>query len=167
MADFLTLGKILEQQTEEKLPGEAVYVDQWQAWVTVRELTGKERGEYLGQCMDKEGNVNFKKLNPYMVVLATRYPDPNFPPSEEHPHHKEFPGLKDEKGDYITDPHPQRGESIFKIGHMGVLNQGSGAALEQLAQVAGRLSLLRPEDVTKKKKTSEPEEWENADSTTE
>ncbi len=149
---------------EVELLREPVWVDRWKTWVTVEELTGTDRGEYLGQCMDKEGNVNFKKLNPLMAVKTARYPDSEFPPDLEHPHYKEFPGLKNEQGTFITDPHPKAGELIFNISQMGPLNKKSGAALEQIAQVAGRLSALRPEDVDKKKMISKTEDWENEDS---
>jgi hypothetical protein len=171
---FIDASKIIElsltageQETRDKksiLVNESVYVDQWETWVTVRELTGTERGEYLGQCMDQKGKVNFKKLNPYMVILCTRYPDPHFPPPEDAPHRGEFPGLKNEQGEYITDPHPKRSDLMFKIDHMGILNKGSGAALEKVAQVAGRLSALRPEDVEKKDETSGTDDWENSSS---
>lgn len=158
---------IVKIALEADLLSESVYVDRWGTWVTVQELTGKERGEYLGQCMDKEGNVNFKKLNPLMAVLSARYPDPYYPPKEDHPHYKEFPGLKDEQDNFLTDPHPKAGQIIFNLSQMGPLNQKSGAALEQIAQVAGRLSALRPEDVEKKKKTLNSDDWESEPSTIE
>jgi len=150
---------------EADLISESVWVDRWKTWVTVQELTGKERGEYLGQCVDKEGNVNFKKLNPLMAVISAHYPDPDYPPDSEHPHYGEFPGLKNEQGEFITDPHPKAGQVIFNLSQMGPLNARSGAALEQIAQVAGRLSALRPEDVEKKKKPlGITEDWESVDS---
>lgn len=170
---FIDASKIIELHNNPEAGGksllanESIYVEQWGGWITVRELTGTERGEYLGQCMDKDGKVNFKKLNPYMVVLCSRYPDPNFPPAEDAEHRDEFPGLKNEAGSFATDPHPKAGQLMFKIEQMGILNKGSGAALEKVAQVAGRLSALRPEDVEKKGQTSETDDWENSSSTTE
>ncbi len=165
MNDSFDIAKIA---LETELIREPVYVDRWKKWVTVQELSGTERGEYLGQCMDKEGNVNFKKLNPLMAVTSARHPDPDFPPSPDHPHYLEFPGLKDESGNYTSNPDPDAGELCFNRSQMGPLNKKSGAALEQIAQVAGRLSALRPEDIEKKKKPlGITEDWEKEDSTDE
>jgi hypothetical protein len=145
------------------------YVERWKSWITIEELSGTQHGEYMGQCIDKERNINFKKLNVLMAVTASRFPDSEFPPDKDHPHYAEFPGLQDESGNFITSPHPKAGQVMFNLSQMGPLNKRSGAALAAIGKRAGEISGLTPEDLEKKKKKSdqEPEDWEIVDSTTE
>lgn len=125
------------------------WVERWNRWVTIRELTGSQRSKLLQQCTEidgKKATVNLEKLYPMLVVLSVRYPDPSNLPPSDHEHFHEFPGANGKP------KHPRAGKPIFtSIADMGPLNAGSGNILELLNKPAAELSGLRPEDVEEKK----------------
>lgn len=139
---------------ETPLENRPFWVEKWNRWVTVRELTGSQRSKLLQQCTEidgKKATINLEKLYPMLVVLSIRYPDPiNLPPND-HPHFHEFPGANGKKA------HPRAGKPIFSsLADIGPLNQGSGNILELLNKPAAEMSGLRPEDVEEKKPISDP-----------
>jgi len=138
---------------ETPLKNRAVWVPQWQRWVTVRELKGKERSNLLEQCTDvagKKAKVNLVKLYPMMVVLSVRYPDPSFPPPPDDPNYHKFPGANG------LPAHPRAGQRIFEnMQDIVALNESGGGVLELLNKPASELSGLREEDIEEKKDTSE------------
>lgn len=144
---------------ETPLKNRAVWIDQWQRWVTVRELKGKERSKLLQDCTDVEGKkakVNLVKLYPMMVVLSVRYPDPNYPPSPDDPNYSKFPGING------IPAHPMAGRPIFHdMRDIMPLNEGGGGVLELLNKPASELSGLREEDIEEKKPSLEENIVEN------
>lgn len=138
---------------ETPLKQKSVWVPQWQRWVTVRELRGKERSKLLQDCTDVEGKkakVNLVKLYPMMIILSVRYPDPNFPPPEDDPNYAKFPGLNG------ASAHPKAGQPIFQdMRDIMPLNEGGGGVLELLNKPASELSGLREEDIEEKKPSLE------------
>jgi len=134
---------------ETPLEQRPFWVERWNRWVTVRELTGSQRSKLLQQCTEidgKKATVNLEKLYPMLVVLSVRYPDPSNLPELDHPHFHEFPGANGKPA------HPKAGKPIFNnIADMGPLNAGPGNILELLNKPAAELSGLRPEDVEEKK----------------
>lgn len=97
------------------IKSEAVFVPEWDVAIEVRGMTGEQRGAYLGQVIDKKGNMDFRKMYPQLLIIS------------------------------CFDP--ETGDPIFLQGDLDALVGKSGKALEQLAQVARRLSGLNPEDV--------------------
>lgn len=162
---------ILQAVAESALDNESYYVEKWKKWVTIRELAGNERADLFKKSTDKKGDkseFNQRKFYGLVTILSTRFPDPKYPPSKDHPHYREFPGATDEQGNVITPPHPGAGQLCFKPVHIDMLLEKSGAALERIGQVASRLSLLNPTDLEEKKASSENGEdlEESKDSTT-
>lgn len=148
--DFEDYRQIAFETPLEQRP---FWVEKWKKWVTIRELTGEERGELLDKCTEivgKKAKVNIKKLYPMLVILSVRYPDPSFSPAHDHPHHHEYPGVNGSK------KHPKAGQLIFSMRDIGLLNQKSGSVLELLNKPAAELSGLREEDIEEKKDTSDP-----------
>ena len=147
--DFEDYRQIAFETPLEQRP---FWVDKWKKWVTIRELTGEERGELLDKCTEivgKKAKVNIKKLYPMLVILSVRYPDPNFLPTHDHPHYHQYPGVNGSK------KHPKAGQPIFSMRDIGLLNQKSGSVLELLNKPAAELSGLREEDIEEKKDTLE------------
>lgn len=137
---------------ETPLEHRAFWVEKWNRWVTIRELTGEERGDLLDKCTEmigKKAKVNIKRLYPMMVILSVRYPDANFLPPADHPHYNEFPGVNGKP------KHPKAGQLVFSMRDIGLLNQKSGGILELLNKPAAEMSGLREEDLEEKKPTSE------------
>ncbi len=138
---------------ETPLEQRPFWVERWNRWVTVRELTGTQREKLLQQCTEINGQtatVNLEKLYPMLFVLSVRYPDPATLPDPNHEHFHEFPGANGKP------KHPRAGKPIFNnLADMGPLNAGSGTILELLNKPAAELSGLRPEDVEEKKPSSE------------
>jgi len=135
------------------LENQPFWVDKWNRWVTVRELTGTQREKLLQQCTEIEGKkatVNLEKLYPMLVVLSIRYPDPMYLPDPDHKHFHEFPGANGKP------KHPRAGKPIFtSMVDIGPLNAGPGSILELLNAPAAKMSGLRPEDVEEKKPSLE------------
>lgn len=138
---------------ETPLQNRSVWVPQWQRWVTVRELKGKDRSKLLQDCTDmvgKKAHVNLVKLYPMMTILSIRYPDPSFPPASDDPNYSKFPGLNG------VPRHPKAGQQIFTdMRDVMALNEGGGSVLELLNKPASELSGLREEDIEEKKDTLE------------
>jgi hypothetical protein len=138
---------------ETPLKSKSLWVPQWNRWVTVRELKGKERSKLLQDCTDVEGKkakVNLVKLYPMMTILSIRYPDPSFPPPVGDPNYHKFPGANG------LPAHPKAGQQIFTdMRDIMALNEGGGSVLELLNKPASELSGLREEDIEEKKDTSE------------
>lgn len=135
------------------------YVERWDRWVTIREMTGKERAELMERCTTREGSkakVNIKLFTGLLAVLSVRYPNPKFPPDADHPHEKEFPGLKNEQGEYLTAPHPKAGQPIFNNTQVGPLLETPGSILDDLGKPAMELSGMNESDLEEKKDTSDP-----------
>lgn len=135
------------------------YVERWEKWVTVRELTGEQRSELMERCTTRKGTeakVNLKLFSGLLVMLSVRYPNPEFPPSPDHLHEKEFPGLKNEQGEYLIPPHPKAGQPIFNESQVGPLLQSPGSILDDLGKPAMELSGMSEKDLEEKKDTSDP-----------
>jgi hypothetical protein len=129
------------------------WVERWNKWVIIHELSGEERSELLDKCTEvtgKKAKVNVKRLYPMLVVLSVCYPDQNFLPSADHPHYHEYPGVNGVRA------HPKAGQPVFTLRDIGLLNQGSGAVLELLNKPAAELSGLREEDIEEKKEDFDP-----------
>jgi hypothetical protein len=139
---------------ETPLEHRPFWVEKWNRWVIIRELTGEERGDLLDKCTEmvgKKAKVNIKRLYPMMVILCVRYPDANFLPPSDHPHFNEYPGANGKPA------HPKAGQPIFNgLRDIGLLNQKSGGILELLNKPAAEMSGLREEDLEEKKDTSDP-----------
>lgn len=138
---------------ETPLKNKSVWVPDWNRWVTIRELKGKDRSKLLQDCTDmvgKKAKVNLVKLYPMMIILSIRYPDPNFPPPLDDPNYLKFPGLNG------LSAHPKAGQRIFEdVRDFMALNEGGGSVLELLNKPASELSGLREEDIEEKKPSSE------------
>jgi hypothetical protein len=138
---------------ETPLRQKPFWVPQWNRWVTVRELKGKERSKLLQDCTDVEGKkakVNLVKLYPMMTILSIRYPDPNFPPPVDDPNYDKFPGING------LPAHPKAGQPVFPdMRDWIALNERGGGVLELLNKPASELSGLREEDIEEKKPSLE------------
>lgn len=148
--DFEDYRKIAFETPLEQRP---FWVEKWNRWVTVKELTGAERADLLDKCTEmhgKKAKVNIARLYPMMVILSVRYPDPSCIPSSDDPHFHEYPGANGKPA------HPKAGQLIFSMRDIGFLNQKSGGILEQLNKPAAEMSALREEDIEEKKDTSDP-----------
>jgi len=138
---------------ETPLEQRPFWVEKWNRWVMLRELTGEERGDLLDKCTEIEGKkakVNIKKLYPMMVILSVRYPDSVCLPPVDHPHFHEYPGANGKP------KHPKAGQLIFSMRDIGLLNQKSGGVQELLNKPVAEMSGLREEDIEEKKDTSDP-----------
>src|SRR6266705_1418956 len=150
-----------------KFRKKGLWVDAWEAWVMVQELTGEERSALIEANFNlKTKKINQKTLYPHLVIVSTRYVDADcvVDPVEvkeldengdevtrtiPHPHLPEFMALMQ---NVASDP--QAGQLIFQLPDRDNLNKTSGAVLELVAQVASRLSGLLPEQSESKKSTS-------------
>lgn len=57
------------------IKSEKVTVEEWGVEVEVRGMTGEARAEIMEQAVDKEGNMNFKKLFPTIIIASTYDPE--------------------------------------------------------------------------------------------
>lgn len=155
---------LVETALDTDLERQPFWVEKWKRWVLIQELSGTERSGLLESCTiiekkeggKKEGRLNLKKLYPLMAVLSIRYPHPDYLPEKDHPHYAEYPGAVDEDGNYLRPPLPAKkaGELAFTLQQVGPLNKKSGAVLEKINEIAGKMSGLRPEDLEEKKDDS-------------
>ena len=103
--------KILNAKDQRK---EKVYIDEWDAEIEVRSMTGKERADLLRKCMirdDKgEREVDFEKLTVH-AIIACCYD-------------------------------PETGEKLFEETDRDMLNTKNAGALEKLSETAFKLSGL-------------------------
>jgi hypothetical protein len=137
---------------ETPLEQQPFWVEKWNRWVILRELTGKERADLLDKSTEmigKKAKVNIEKLYPMMVILSVRYPDPSCLPEADHPHFHEYPGANGKP------KHPKAGQLIFTMRDIGLLNQKSGGLQELLNKPVAKMSGLREEDIEEKKPTFE------------
>lgn len=102
------------------IKSEAVFIPAWDVTVEVRGMTGQQRGAFLQEVMLKNGQMDFQKMYPLLLVLT------------------------------VFDP--ENGEPVFKMGDIDAVGGKSAAALEQVCQVAQRLSGINPEDVAEAEK---------------
>lgn len=133
---------------ETPLEQKPFWVEKWNRWVLLQELTGEERADLLDKCTDivgKKAKVNIKKLYPMMLILSVRYPDPVCLPPADHPHFHEYPGANGKP------VHPKAGQLIFSMRDIGLLNQKSGGIQELLNKPVSEMSGLREEDLEEKK----------------
>lgn len=147
---------------ETTLMRQPLWVDRWNCWVLVQELTGEERSSLLESCTTivktggkREGKVNLKKLYPMLVISSLRYPEPDILPDVSDPHYAEYPGANG------TLAHEKAGQLIFSLEDLAALNKRSGAILELISKPASILSGLREEDIEEKKDLSEGNEGPN------
>jgi len=129
------------------------WVERWGRWVTLHELTGKQRADLLEKCTEMEGKkakVRMDRLYPMLVILSAHYPDTDNPPVSTHPHYHKYPGVNG------IGPHPKSGQPIFTMRDIFALNETPGGILELLNKPAAELSGLREEDIEEKKDTSDP-----------
>ncbi len=111
---FLSRDEILNIKD---LPVEEVYVEEWQAWVRVRGLTGAERDQFeqsIVETRGKDTRVNLRNIRAKLVTLC------------------------------VVD---EEGKRLFKDEDVELLGRKSAVALNRIFEVAQRLSGLRPEDV--------------------
>ena len=111
--------KILEASD---IKSETVFVPAWDVTVEVRGMTGRQRGAFLQEVLDKNGKMDFQKMYPLLLIQS------------------------------VFDP--ETGAPVFMMGDLDALAGKSGAALEQVAQVAQRLSGLNPEATGEAEKNS-------------
>lgn len=161
--------KVLSGQIQLKKV--ALWVDRWEEWVMVQELAGDERAAVMVPNTNKKtGAIDVKNFYPHLAIASVRYPDASCTPdlveiTEEvdgvettkmvpNPHLAQYPSEEERK------ENPLAGMLIFRqaddptkpdITVRDALNRTSGQALEQIAQVAARLSGLMPADIAEKK----------------
>src|SRR6266702_315953 len=160
-----------------KLRKKGLWVDAWEAWVMIQELTGEERAGLIEANFNtKLKKVNQKTLYPHLVILSTRYPDVDcvLDPEEitemdeegndvkrtiPHPRLADFQAMMQEVG---SDP--RAGKLVFEdprqagvpdLAVRDTLNKISGGAvLELISQLGAKLSGLTPEQIEEKKAVS-------------
>ena len=111
---FLSRDEILNIKD---LPVEEVYVEEWQAWVRVRGLTGAERDAFEQSIVEQRGKdtrMNLRNIRAKLVAMC------------------------------VVD---EEGNRVFRDEDAELLGKKSAAALNRVFEVAQRLSGLRPEDV--------------------
>lgn len=166
---------ILDAAMNTPLATEPLWVTRWGKWVTVIEMPSDVRADLLDDCTKKikvpgsnktKSEVNTKKLYPYLAIMSVLNPISTDLPDKSDPNYNKYPGATGDDGSYLTPPHPKAGVASFNVKeHLLRLSKKSSAALEQISQVASRLSALRPEDIDEKKDNSDQENSESEQST--
>lgn len=65
-------NKILES---DDIKEEEVIVDEWDCKIKVKGLTGKSRSEILNEAIDSQGNFDFTKIYPDLVIATAHNPE--------------------------------------------------------------------------------------------
>jgi len=112
----LSKSDVDKLKTTDDILQEAVYVQEWDAWVNVRGLTGKQRDAFDASCYTGSGrdrDFNFVNARARLVALC------------------------------VVDEH---GNRIFAAEDVAWLGEKSAAALDTIYKVAARLSGITPEE---------------------
>lgn len=97
----------------------------WGLPIEIWALTGEERATLLKASRGSDGKTDITRLYPNLAIASARYPE----------------------------GHSRAGQRIFQDGDAGSVNSKNGGILEQIAQVASRLSGLLPNDIEEKKES--------------
>jgi len=134
--------KVLSGQL--KLKQEAVWVPQWDEWVMVRELNGKERASVIEANTYKKGSqagqINVTNFYPHLAIASARYPTADVEPAEV-----EVP-VTDENGEPVLDANK---EPVTKLVPSAHLAQYPSLDERQGNPLAGMLIFRRSDDPTK------------------
>lgn len=161
--------KVLSGQI--KLKKVALWVDRWEEWVMVQELAGDERAAVIVPNTNKKtGAIDVKNFYPHLAIASVRYPDLECTPDlvdvteevdgEEVTKQVPSPHLDKYPSDEERKDNPLAGMLIFRLADdptkpdvtvRDSLNRTSGQALEQIAQIAAKISGLMPGDIAEKK----------------
>ena len=158
---------------EMPLKKQAFWASIWGVWVDIWELSGDERATLLQECTSQQkvgnktvGKVDLKKMYPMLVVQSLHYPDGSTMPDKSDPNYSKYPGATDENGNILTPAADKPGALVFSMSDMALLNKGSGATLEKIAQPAAKLSGLGPEEIEEKNVESAVSQAVDTDQTT-
>lgn len=58
---------------------EEIRVEEWQATLQIKGLTGKERAQLLSSAIGKDGRTNFERIYPELVILTACDPETGKP----------------------------------------------------------------------------------------
>jgi hypothetical protein len=61
------------------IQSEAVFIPAWDVTVEVKGLTGQQRGAFLQEVMTKNGQMDFQKMYPLLLILSVFDPETGEP----------------------------------------------------------------------------------------